>query len=57
MYKGTEVHMKENIKYYLNRNKTMNFNELLFSYIDRSGFKDSEIYKKVDIDRKLFLIA
>jgi tRNA(Glu) U13 pseudouridine synthase TruD len=32
----------------------MNFNELLFSYIDKSGCKDSEIYKKVDIDRKLF---
>ena len=32
----------------------MDFNELLFSYIDKSGCKDSEIYKSVDIDRKLF---
>lgn len=43
-----------NIKNYLNQNKSKNFNELLFSYIDKSGCKDSEIYKKVDIDRKLF---
>lgn len=46
--------MKEKVKDYLSHNKSMDFNELLFSYIDKSGFKDSEIYKKVDIDRKLF---
>lgn len=46
--------MKDNLHEYLNHNKSMNFNELLFSYIDESGYKDSEIYKKVDIDRKLF---
>lgn len=46
--------MENQIKQYLNHNKSKNFNELLFSYIDKSGFKDSEIYKKVDIDRKLF---
>ena len=46
--------MKTDIKAYLNQNKSMNFNELLFSYIDEIGCKDSEIYKKVDIDRKLF---
>ena len=46
--------MKESCKDYLNHNKSMNFNELLFSYIDELGCKDSEVYKKVDIDRKLF---
>lgn len=46
--------MKDKVKDYLSHNKSMNFNELLFSYIDESGYKDSEIYKKVDIDRKLF---
>ena len=46
--------MKDKIKEYLNHNKSMNFKELLFSYIDESGYKDSEIYKQVDIDRKLF---
>ncbi len=46
--------MKEKVKDYLSHNKSKDFNELLFSYIDKSGYKDSEIYKKVDIDRKLF---
>ena len=46
--------MKDKVKDYLSHNKSMNFNELLFSYIDKSGCKDSEIYKRVDIDRKLF---
>ncbi len=46
--------MKESCKDYLSHNKSKNFNELLFSFIDKSGYKDSEIYKKVDIDRKLF---
>jgi hypothetical protein len=32
----------------------MSFRDVLFSFIDESGHKDSEIYKKVDIDRKLF---
>ena len=46
--------MNTKIKEYLNCNKSKNFNEMLFSFIDKSGFKDSEIYKRVDIDRKLF---
>ena len=46
--------MKNDIQAYLNQNKSKNFSELLFSYIDETGCKDSEIYKKVDIDRKLF---
>lgn len=46
--------MNKKISEYLNCNKSMSFNELLFSFIDKSGHKDSEIYKKVDIDRKLF---
>lgn len=46
--------MKESCKDYLNHNKSKSFNEILFTYIDEKGVKDSEIYKKVDIDRKLF---
>ena len=46
--------MNTKIKEYLNCNKSMSFSEILFSFIDKSGHKDSEIYKKVDIDRKLF---
>ena len=46
--------MNMDINTYLNCNKSMSFNEMLFSYIDKSGHKDSEIYNEVDIDRKLF---
>ena len=46
--------MKESCKDYLNRIESRSFNEILFSFIDKSGHKDSEVYKKVDIDRKLF---
>ena len=46
--------MKDKVKDYLNHCESMCFNELLFSYIDKSGHRDSEIYKKVNIDRKLF---
>ena len=46
--------MENKISKFLNQNKSMSFNELLFSYIDEKGFKDSEVYKKVSIDRKLF---
>ena len=46
--------MKESCKDYLSHTKSKSFNETLFSFIDEKGFKDSEIYKKVDIDRKLF---
>ena len=44
----------KDIKKYLDQNKSRCFNELLFSYIDQSGLLDSEVYKKVYIDRKLF---
>lgn len=46
--------MKESCKDYLNHSELMSFNETLFFFIDEKGVKDSEIYKKVDIDRKLF---
>lgn len=46
--------MNESLKDFLNQNKSKCFNELLFQFIDELGFKDTEIYKKVDIDRKLF---
>ena len=46
--------MNTKIDEYLNCSKFMNFNDTLFSFIDKSVHKDSEIYKKVDIDRKLF---
>ena len=30
---------------YLNDNKTLNFNELLFSFIDDKNLKDSDVYR------------
>ena len=46
--------MKESCEDYLSHSESKSFNEVLFSFIDEKGVKDSEIYKKVDIDRKLF---
>jgi len=46
--------MENIITKYLNQNKTFSFSELLFSFIDKRGLTDSEVYKKVSIDRKLF---
>ena len=53
--KFRRLSMNTKIIEYLNCHKYMNFNELLFSYIDESGYKDSEIYKKVDIDRNFII--
>ena len=39
---------------YLNQMKTLSFQQLLFSFIDRSGKSDSDIYNYVGIDRRLF---
>ena len=46
--------MNAKLNEYLNYKQSKSFSELLFSYIDKSDKKDSEIYKKVDIDRKHF---
>ena len=57
---GTEVSsvrggvLMNSISEYLNYSKTSSFNELLFSFIDKSGYKDADVYKKFNIDRKLF---
>ena len=40
---------------YINKNKDENkFQKLLFNYIDRTNLKDSDVYNKVGIDRRLF---
>jgi len=46
--------MNESLNKFLSQNKTKNFRELLFSFIDRSGLKDSDVYRKAGIDRRLF---
>ena len=40
---------------YINDNKDENkFQKLLFNHIDRRNLKDSDVYNKVNIDRRLF---
>ena len=46
--------MNNKIMKYLNRNKSCSFSKLLFSFIDKRGFTDAEVYKKASIDRRLF---
>ena len=46
--------MKDSCKDYLSHIESKSFNEVLFSFIDEKDIKDSEVYKKADIDRKLF---
>lgn len=46
--------MNNKLKEYLNQKKTSSFGELLFSFIDRKGLTDVEVYKSVSIDRRLF---
>lgn len=46
--------MKEKINEYLKQNKTTEFKDLLFSFIDEKQLTDSEVYKKAGIDRKIF---
>lgn len=44
-----------NISDFINTNKDLNnFQTLLFKYIDDRGLKDSDVYNKVHIDRRLF---
>jgi len=46
--------MNNKLQEYLNQNKSISFSELLFQFIDNSGLTDSEVYNKVNIDRRLF---
>ena len=41
-------------KYINESNKESHFQELLFKYIDDRALKDSDVYNKVHIDRRLF---
>ena len=42
------------VELYMEKNKDVSFNELLFMMIDRTNQKDSEVYKRARIDRRLF---
>ena len=41
-------------EYIQNNNDEDKFQKLLFQYIDNKGLKDSDVYNKVNIDRRLF---
>lgn len=46
---------ESSISEFINDNKDdNNFQKLLFKYIDDKGLKDSDVYNKVNIDRRLF---
>ncbi len=48
-----EIDMSE-VDLYLKYNRNISFNNRLFLLIDRTGQKDSDVYKKARIDRRLF---
>lgn len=52
-HKMTEAGRSDAQKY-LESNRELFFTEQLFTMIDRTGRRDSEIYKKARIDRRLF---
>ena len=50
-----EIDNCSSINTYINENKNNdNFQSLLFKYIDERNLKDSDVYNKVHIDRRLF---
>jgi hypothetical protein len=42
------------VKEYMTENRNLLFAERLFELIDRSGKKDSDVYKRAQMDRRLF---
>lgn len=52
-FKMMDISVSE-VDAYLRYNRDLSFNERLFLLIDRTGKKDSDIYKKAHIDRRLF---
>ncbi len=52
--RGMAEIIPEEAEAYLSQNRQMSFTEQLFAFIDRTGKSDSEIYKKGNIDRRLF---
>ena len=52
-FKMMDISVSE-VDAYLRYNRDLSFNERLFLLIDRTGESDSEVYKKANIDRRLF---
>jgi len=45
---------QEDITQFIENNKQPSFQSILFKHIDNAGIKDSDVYKKAGIDRRLF---
>ena len=53
--KCRSIFQEEDISTFIDNNKDENyFQKLLFNHIDKKGLKDSDVYNKVNIDRRLF---
>ena len=53
--KATNEYQTSKIESFINKSITStSFQELLFKYIDERNLKDSDVYNKVHIDRRLF---
>lgn len=52
-FRMAELSLSE-VELYMLENQDASFNEILFMLIDRTGEKDSVIYKRARIDRRLF---
>lgn len=48
------VQAPPDIKDYININREPKFNEVLFDFIDNKQLDDADVYKKANIDRRLF---
>lgn len=46
--------MNIELKKYLSQTKTAGFKDLLFYFLERNGEKNSAVYNRVDIDRRVF---
>lgn len=53
-FRGMAEIIPEEAEAYLNQHRGQTFHDQLFAFIDRTGKRDSDIYKKGNIDRRLF---
>ena len=53
-FRGMAEIIPEEAEAYLNQHWGQTFHEQLFAFIDRTGKSDSDVYKKGNIDRRLF---
>ena len=54
MYEEEACYEDRSIEEFINSNKEDSFQTKLFNYIDKKGVKDSDVYNKVNLDRRLF---